>query len=216
MMLLWERQLCIGAPILKVRGAIPPLSGVPAYRYQQSLSRCITCQDVCVQQLHAQNLMWTLEYLLPCYCYTIKTNSRTIRSQVGQPASACKGADIYYCSGMLWDEWLVSIVVRECIFLGMQNIFTQIWPCFSQITYERHIAMLRLKRTYHCKQIKVPACLIILVVTAQKHFTTGLHNIRSARAFSIVENSAKARSRISNCCSRISCILQRNLHIETK
>jgi len=26
----------------KVRGALSPLSGVPAYRYQQSLSRCIT------------------------------------------------------------------------------------------------------------------------------------------------------------------------------
>jgi len=189
-----------------------PLSAVTVSLHY--LPRCLRSTVTCAKL--DVNLMWTLEYLLPCYCYTIKTNSRTIRSQVGQPASACKGADIYYCSGMLWDEWLVSIVVRECIFLGMQNIFTQIWPCFSQITYERHIAMLRLKRTYHCKQIKVPACLIILVVTAQKHFTTGLHNIRSARAFSIVENSAKARSRISNCCSRISCILQRNLHIETK
>jgi len=31
-------------------GAMPPLSGVPAYRCQQSFSRCITWQDICVQQ----------------------------------------------------------------------------------------------------------------------------------------------------------------------
>jgi len=39
----------------RVRGALPPISGVPAYRYQQSLSRCVrsTCQDVCFQQSHA-------------------------------------------------------------------------------------------------------------------------------------------------------------------
>jgi len=31
---------------------MPPLSDVPACRYQQSLSRYITCQDVCVQESH--------------------------------------------------------------------------------------------------------------------------------------------------------------------
>jgi len=36
-----------------VRGEMSPISGVPTYRYQQSLSRCITCQDVCVQKSHA-------------------------------------------------------------------------------------------------------------------------------------------------------------------
>jgi len=34
----------------KVREAIPPLSDVPACRYQQSQPRYITCQDVCVQE----------------------------------------------------------------------------------------------------------------------------------------------------------------------
>jgi len=33
------------APLLPFRGAIPPLSGVLAYRYQQSLSLCIPYQD---------------------------------------------------------------------------------------------------------------------------------------------------------------------------
>jgi len=72
---------------------MPPLSDVPACRYQQSLSRCITCQDVCVQESHAtkrlyRNLKWTFENLLPCYYYTIKTSSKTIRSQVWQLAPA--------------------------------------------------------------------------------------------------------------------------------
>ena len=51
-----------------------------------------TCPDVCVQQSHAAkrqycNLKWTLEDLLPCYCYTLKTKSKAVRSQVWQPAS---------------------------------------------------------------------------------------------------------------------------------
>jgi len=40
--------------------------------------------------------------------------------------------------------------------------------------------------------------------------------LRPARPFSSVENVAKARPRISNCRSRISSILQGNLHIEMK
>jgi len=32
--------------------------------------------------------------MLPGYCYEIKTNSRTIRSQVSNPAFAGKGADV--------------------------------------------------------------------------------------------------------------------------
>ena len=34
------------------------------------------------------NLKWTLEDLLPWYCYTLKINSKTIRSQVWQPVPA--------------------------------------------------------------------------------------------------------------------------------
>jgi len=73
---------------------MPPLYSVPAYRYQQPLSRYITCQGVCVQQSHAakrliSNLKGT-EDLSPCYCYAIKTNSRTTRLQIWQPAPAGK------------------------------------------------------------------------------------------------------------------------------
>jgi len=35
--------------VWKVRRAMPPLFGVLTYCYQQSLSRCIICQDVCIQ-----------------------------------------------------------------------------------------------------------------------------------------------------------------------
>ena len=37
------------------------------------------------------------ENLLPFYCYATKANSRTIRSRVSQPATACKGAYIVNC-----------------------------------------------------------------------------------------------------------------------
>ena len=40
---------------------------------------------------------------------------------------------------------LPHIGVRECIFLGMQRIFAQIWSCFFQITYKQQVLMLRLK-----------------------------------------------------------------------
>ena len=40
-----KRQVEIG----KVKSTIPALSGVLAHLYQQSLSHCITCQNVCVQ-----------------------------------------------------------------------------------------------------------------------------------------------------------------------
>ena len=43
-----KRHLRPVFPFWKVKGAKSPLSNVPAYRYQQSLIRCIrpTCQDV--------------------------------------------------------------------------------------------------------------------------------------------------------------------------
>ena len=64
-----------------------------------SLSRCITCHDVCVQQSHATKRLLpyhevNFENLLPCYCYAMKTTSKTIRAQLSQPASAGKGVDM--------------------------------------------------------------------------------------------------------------------------
>jgi len=45
------------------------------------------------QNAYCRNLKWTFEDLSPGYCYAIKTERRTIRSKVSQPASAGKGAD---------------------------------------------------------------------------------------------------------------------------
>jgi len=47
------------------------------YRCQQSLSHYITCQDTCVQQLHAAKriLPYIFADLLPCYCCETKTSS---------------------------------------------------------------------------------------------------------------------------------------------
>jgi len=54
MMLLMKNHLRPVVRLLKGQWAMPLLSGVPGYRYQQSLSRWITCQDVCVQRLDAE------------------------------------------------------------------------------------------------------------------------------------------------------------------
>jgi len=41
-----------------------------------------------------RNFKWTFEDSLLCYCYAIKTNSRTMCSQVLQPASVDRGVDM--------------------------------------------------------------------------------------------------------------------------
>ena len=51
-----------------------------AHCYQQSLYRCITCQDVIRQNAYYRNLKQAFEDLLLYYCYA-KNNSRKIRSQ---------------------------------------------------------------------------------------------------------------------------------------
>ena len=43
---------------------------------------------------NAYDRNWTFEYLLPCHCYAIKSNDRTIRSQALQPASAGEVANM--------------------------------------------------------------------------------------------------------------------------
>jgi len=67
---------------------MPPPSGVPANRYQHSLSRCITCHSMSALSSHMrQNACYRSVKGTQKICclpsYTIKTNSRTIRSQVG-------------------------------------------------------------------------------------------------------------------------------------
>jgi len=104
--------------------AMSPLSGMPAYRHQQSLSRCIPAKMSAFnshmrQNAWYRNFKWTSEDLLPCYCYAKKSKSKTIRSQVEQPAPAGKGADTselqaHHCMTPEQRTWLfcsVSVVL---------------------------------------------------------------------------------------------------------
>jgi len=52
------------------------------------LSRCVLFNGHIRQYAFYRCLKWTFEDLLPCYCYAIKTYSRTNRSQVWPPAFA--------------------------------------------------------------------------------------------------------------------------------
>jgi len=56
------------------------------------LPRCVLFSSHMRQNACCHYLKWTVEDLLPCYCYAIKTY-RTNRSQVWPPASASIGAD---------------------------------------------------------------------------------------------------------------------------
>jgi len=53
MILLLKRRLCPRCPSFEKSGGNATAFRRPAHRYQQSLSRSITCQDVCAQQSHA-------------------------------------------------------------------------------------------------------------------------------------------------------------------
>jgi len=46
------------------------------------------------QNAYHPKLKCIFEYLLPCYCYSTNANSRTIRSQVSQPVSAGREANL--------------------------------------------------------------------------------------------------------------------------
>ena len=76
------------------------------YPSQQSLSRCITCQDVCTLRSivtcgkMSTTMIWSASSKIccrHCYCYATKASSTTIRSRVSQPASAGKEADLVNC-----------------------------------------------------------------------------------------------------------------------
>jgi len=71
-----------------------------AYRYQHVtvslhyLPRCLLSTVSCNKNACYRNIKWTFAGLLPRYCYAIKTNSRTTRLRLSQPASAGKGRDM--------------------------------------------------------------------------------------------------------------------------
>ena len=64
-----------------------------------------------------RNIKWTFADLLPCYCYAIKTNSRTIRSRLSQPTSAGKGGDMSeLASSSQHDTITVNLTLVQCEF----------------------------------------------------------------------------------------------------
>jgi len=62
-----------------------------------------------------RNIKWTFADLLPCCCYAIKTNSRTIPSRLSQPTSSGKGGDMselqaHHCMTLQLWTWLLCSV----------------------------------------------------------------------------------------------------------
>ena len=87
MMLLWKRHLHPDTHFSKARGQCPHS---PASLLTAINSHCLAALPAKISTFNSHrwqnayycNLKWTLEDSLPCYCYTINTNSRTIRSQL--------------------------------------------------------------------------------------------------------------------------------------
>ena len=115
---IWKWHLCPRCPSFVRSGGNATLSGVSAYHYQQSLSWSIACLRTTVtwcgrrKTLKYCNLKRTLEDLLPCGCYTIMTNSKTIRLQVWQHASA--GVGFPFGVGTYVEVWGTPSVAVAC------------------------------------------------------------------------------------------------------
>ena len=76
-----------------------------------------TLNSLMQQNACHRNIKQTFADLLPCYCYAIKTNSRTIRSRISQPTSAGKGGDMSeLASSPLHDTITVNLTLVQCEF----------------------------------------------------------------------------------------------------
>ena len=83
-MLLWKRHLRPVAPLLKGQRQCPRspaslLTVISSHRLAALPAKMSAFNSHMRQNAYCRNLKWSLEDLLRCYCYTIKTNSRTIR-----------------------------------------------------------------------------------------------------------------------------------------
>ena len=79
------------------------------------------------QNAFFRNLKWTLEDSLSSNCYAIKTNSRTICSQVLQPALQAIGADmselqVHCITSEQWTWHLCSVSVILANKLSLQEL----------------------------------------------------------------------------------------------
>ena len=97
-----------------------------AYRYQQSLSRCILpSQDIWVQQQPATcgKTPTIVTWREPWYCYAININSRRIRSQV-RPRNGADISELQAHCGMPgpWTWLLCSVSVSPANKLSLQEL----------------------------------------------------------------------------------------------
>jgi len=75
---------------MNVRG----LPQSPCHCFAAFTAKMCAFNSLMQQNAYYLNIKWTFAELLPCYFYAMKTNSRTIRSRLSQPASARKGGDM--------------------------------------------------------------------------------------------------------------------------
>jgi len=118
-----------------------------------SLSRYINCQGVCVQQSHAAKclLPWykvNFADFSPCCCYAMKTNNRTIRSRLSQPACAGKGGNIsqqeaHHCITLrLWTWLLCSVCFIPVNKLPLQELNQSLGIKMPPSVFSRSICFL--------------------------------------------------------------------------
>jgi len=83
---------CFFSQSINVRGL--PLS--PCHCLAALTAKMCAFNSLMQQNACYRNIKWTFADLLPCCCYTtsMKTNSRTIRSRLSQPASVGKGGNM--------------------------------------------------------------------------------------------------------------------------
>jgi len=79
------------------------------------------------QNARHRNIKWIFADLLPCNCYAIKTNNRTIHSRLSQPTSAGKGGTWVNCSSSLHDTITVNLALVQCKFhTGKKTVFARV------------------------------------------------------------------------------------------
>jgi len=97
------------------------------------------------------------------------------------------------------------------IIIPKMQTFCKKWPRFERLY--RYIIVLV---CYEIVESKTKTCFYLNGCEAGLQNILHVGSMQPARAFSIVENAAKAQPRINNCSSIISSILQRNLYIKIK
>jgi len=112
------------------------------YCYQQSLSRCIIrhryLRSTVTCSKKPTAVTWS-EPLLPCYCYAINANFRTILPQVSQPASAGNAADSMNCKlishhCMIPEQW-IWLLCSVSVILANQTVIAKLsqLSCWLQV-----------------------------------------------------------------------------------